>query len=132
MGLFNFQSYEKGDKSGGPFLLPSIYPGWSLQDDRNSPFQQLQQPSKSDPWVDVVDKRSGQIYYWNTQTHETTSLGAKKPSAVVVSQQQSHLQSMMFAPNQINNAFVQPNYIPYGMNHNTNYTGELISFSFLF
>ena len=30
--------------------------------------------------MDVVDKPSGQIYYWNTATNETTSLGAPKPT----------------------------------------------------
>eukprot|EP01035_Chromulina_nebulosa_P025900 gene25900-33853_t len=110
---------QPGDNSG--FIQPqSIYSGWSLQDNGKSPFQQLQQPSNSDPWVDVIDKRSGQIYYWNTQTHETTSLGAQKPSAVVAFQQQPHPQPMMFAPNQMNNTFVQSNCIPYAM-QNTNY-----------
>jgi hypothetical protein len=28
----------------------------------------------------VVDKQSGQIYYWNTVTDETTPLGAPKPT----------------------------------------------------
>lgn len=36
----------------------------------------------SDPWVPVVDKPSGQIYYWNTQTNETTHLGAPKPTSI--------------------------------------------------
>jgi hypothetical protein len=31
-------------------------------------------------WEEVVDKNSGQIYYWNTQTNETTALGAPRPS----------------------------------------------------
>jgi hypothetical protein len=33
-----------------------------------------------DAWVDVVDKTSGQVYYWNTITNETTVLGAPKPT----------------------------------------------------
>lgn len=33
-----------------------------------------------DPWTEVLDKESGQIYYWNTVTDETTALGAPKPN----------------------------------------------------
>eukprot|EP01031_Cornospumella_fuschlensis_P036922 gene36922-44794_t len=35
----------------------------------------------ADPWVPVTDKASGQIYFWNTQTNETTALGAPKPTS---------------------------------------------------
>lgn len=35
-----------------------------------------------DPWTEVKDPKSGQIYYWNQSTNETTALGAPKPSAV--------------------------------------------------
>ena len=34
-----------------------------------------------DPWVSVLDKASGQIYWWNQDTNETTGLGAIKPTA---------------------------------------------------
>ena len=43
-------------------------------------------------WVEVQDKASGQMYWWNTATNETTALGAPKPtgaSAVGYPQQQS-------------------------------------------
>ena len=33
-----------------------------------------------DCWVPVQDKASGQIYYWNTVTNETTALGQPKPT----------------------------------------------------
>ena len=34
-----------------------------------------------DPWVSVLDKASGQIYWWNQNTNETTGLGVAKPTA---------------------------------------------------
>jgi hypothetical protein len=33
----------------------------------------------ADPWKPVRDKATGLVYYWNTQTDETTALGAPKP-----------------------------------------------------
>ena len=41
----------------------------------------------ADPWTEVVDKQSGQIYYWNTVTNETTPLGAPKPNGDLAAQQ---------------------------------------------
>ena len=35
----------------------------------------------SDPWQEVKDPNSGQTYWWNEQTNETTAVGALKPSA---------------------------------------------------
>lgn len=35
--------------------------------------------SPADPWTEVVHKETGQIYYWNEQTDETTALGEPKP-----------------------------------------------------
>ncbi len=34
-----------------------------------------------DPWVEVKDQSSGQVYFWNTKTNETTALGHPKPSS---------------------------------------------------
>ncbi|CAL5228077.1 g11145 [Coccomyxa viridis] len=33
----------------------------------------------ADPWKEVVHKETGQVYYWNKQTNETTALGEPKP-----------------------------------------------------
>ena len=37
--------------------------------------------NSADPWRPVRDKATGLVYYWNTQTDETTALGAPKPAA---------------------------------------------------
>jgi hypothetical protein len=39
-----------------------------------------QPPKSTDPWVEVLDKASGQTYFWNQTTDETTALGAPKPT----------------------------------------------------
>ena len=36
----------------------------------------------ADPWVEVLDKASGQVYYWNQTTNETTHVGAPKPTGL--------------------------------------------------
>eukprot|EP01040_Poterioochromonas_malhamensis_P010090 gene10090-10968_t len=36
--------------------------------------------SIEEAWVEVQDKTSGQIYWWNTVTNETTALGAPRPT----------------------------------------------------
>jgi hypothetical protein len=38
-------------------------------------------PAVVDPWVSVKDESSGQIYWWNQDTDETTGLGEPKPMA---------------------------------------------------
>lgn len=37
-------------------------------------------PQPKDPWVAVKDEASGQVYWWNQDTDETTVLGAPKPT----------------------------------------------------
>lgn len=44
-------------------------------------------PVPEDPWQHVRDPQSGQMYWWNTQTNETTPLGAAKPAALQQQQQ---------------------------------------------
>ena len=39
-----------------------------------------------DAWVEVEDKPSGLKYFWNTETNETTALGAPKPTGVAAEQ----------------------------------------------
>ena len=36
-------------------------------------------PPSGELWQPVKDKASGQVYWWNTNTDETTALGAPKP-----------------------------------------------------
>lgn len=36
-------------------------------------------PAPKDPWSEVKDASSGQVYWWNKDTNETTALGAPKP-----------------------------------------------------
>eukprot|EP00605_Chrysophyceae_sp_TOSAG23-4_P002965 GSChrysophyteH1.ASY1.ANO1.3267.1 assembled CDS len=39
----------------------------------------------ADPWVEVKDER-GQIYYWNTETDETTAVGEPRPTGMTAAQ----------------------------------------------
>ena len=48
-------------------------------------------PALEDPWEEVKDETTGQTYWWNVQTNETTALGAPKPmgtTSLAPSQQQ--------------------------------------------
>lgn len=36
-------------------------------------------PALEDPWEEVKDETTGQTYWWNVHTNETTALGAPKP-----------------------------------------------------
>ena len=40
------------------------------------------EPVEKDPWIEVRDETTGQIYWWNTDTDETTALGAPKPTSM--------------------------------------------------
>eukprot|EP00959_Pyramimonas_sp_CCMP1952_P297351 6220646-Pyramimonas_sp.AAC.2 len=46
--------------------------------------------AKADEWTEVKDETSGQIYFWNQHTNETTALGEPKPGPEgrIVPQQQ--------------------------------------------
>ena len=46
-------------------------------------------PPPHDPWQAVTDKDSGLVYWWNTETDETTELGAPKPTSIMSEQQVS-------------------------------------------
>lgn len=39
-------------------------------------------PPYGDPWEEVRDETTGQVYWWNVQTNETTALGEGKPNNV--------------------------------------------------
>lgn len=46
-------------------------------------------------WSPVTDKTSGQVYWWNKQTNETTALGAPRPEGTAVGYQQPTLGQTM-------------------------------------
>ena len=43
-------------------------------------------PASADPWQEVKDPVSGEIYWWNTITDETTAIGDPKPTSMTATQ----------------------------------------------
>ncbi|GBG31347.1 Hypothetical Protein FCC1311_075712 [Hondaea fermentalgiana] len=37
--------------------------------------------AEEDPWQPVTDKQTGLVYWWNTETNETTAVGVPKPGS---------------------------------------------------
>ena len=50
-----------------------------LPDERTDVTDAAELVSNENPWIAVLDNNSGQSYWWNTLTNETTWLGAPKP-----------------------------------------------------
>ena len=46
--------------------------------------------SLADSWTEVKDEQTGQYYYWNKATNETTALGAPKPTTDYLAQSPAH------------------------------------------
>ena len=75
--LTTFQVRNLVSKSGtGRRVIKSSSAKKSTNDNQITPPP----PAAADPWVEVLDKASGQVYFWNQTTNETTSLGAPKPT----------------------------------------------------
>jgi len=69
------------------------------QNETSSALQEVKRdtapPPASGPWQAVTDKQSGLVYWWNTETNETTALGAPKPGSeanLALGQQQQQYQ----------------------------------------
>ena len=60
---------------------PAAPPPPAVAEERSPPAP------KPDPWTEVKHD-SGQTYWWNTETNETTALGAPKPQLTPEQQQQ--------------------------------------------
>ena len=55
--------------------------GFRNQDTNETTALGAPQPVWPDPWEEVRDPASGQIYWWNPTTNETTAVGAPKPTS---------------------------------------------------
>ena len=47
---------------------------------KRPPAPKVEESIEEDPWKEVRDEATGQTYWWNTATDETTALGEPKPT----------------------------------------------------
>lgn len=58
-------------------LLPSLTSQYSTE----KQTADAKSVTQEDDWTEVVHQETGQIYYWNQRTGETTALGEPKPGS---------------------------------------------------
>ena len=61
-------------------LLEILYDAeWLAWQPKNDTLRSIPEAKLKDPWKAVKDKETGQIYYWNQVTDETTDVGSPRP-----------------------------------------------------
>ncbi|KAF6265428.1 hypothetical protein COO60DRAFT_955386 [Scenedesmus sp. NREL 46B-D3] len=70
---------ESSSSSGGSSSSSSSLP--AKQPEPESSSKAGAGDATSEEWTEVIDEKSGQPYYWNQKTGETTDLGEPRPSS---------------------------------------------------
>lgn len=79
----------EGSSSGPPAALPALQNQVSRSPQRHNDITTAVRSAVNSEWSEVVIKETGETYYWNERTGQTTAVGEPRPEQSVAKQQQS-------------------------------------------
>lgn len=77
----------EGSPSGPPAAFPALQNQVSRSPQRRSDITTAVRSAVNSEWSEVVIKETGETYYWNERTGQTTAVGEPRPEHSVVKQQ---------------------------------------------